>query len=135
MLFVVLGGSSLEARMSLPQRGNYSYSLKKFQTKKNVVLVFAKNSNDPTFVRQKEAWKDRYADFRKSDVVLFYVFESGEGRAGNEVLREIDSQDLRKAYKAKSGDFQILYIDKQGKQRRSASQIIATDKLAKFLKG
>lgn len=110
-----------------------AYSLKKYESKRSVLLVFAKDVKDLQFRKQLQMWRPKISELRKKEIALFYVFESGKGRADKEILRETDAIDLRKTFKVKPGAFRVVFVDKQGKTKRESSEPIEAEKLSQFI--
>jgi len=115
------------------KKGDYVYSLKSFEGKKNVLAVFAPSKKDSQFAKQLEVVKAQAANLKKSQTAVFYIFESEKGRADSAFLRVADSEDLRKRYKVSKGAFRVLFIDKKGAVKRESQEPLAADQFSKFV--
>lgn len=117
----------------LSKKGSYEYSLKRFQGKKNLVLVFAPAPNDERFKKTQEGLLGRYQDFRKKSLGIFYVFEADIGRADDMKLRPEDSADLRKAFSIEPSEFRVIFVDKKGTKKRESKEALSREDLDRFL--
>lgn len=113
--------------------GSYEYSIKKYEGKKSLLILFAPSSKDEKFKATLEGVLGRYEEFRKRSLGIFYVFESEIGRADDMKLRPSDSTDLRRRMKVNSGEFRAVLVDKKGKIKRESSQQMTKAQLDQFL--
>ena len=132
LLASLLGSVQMEGR-DAQTKGSYVYSLKRFEGKKSLVVVFATSSKDESFKKTQEALLGRYAEFRKQGLSVFYVFESEVGRADDMRLRIEDAADLRRTFKIDSGEFRVILIDKKGKLKRESKSPMSKEEIDKFL--
>ncbi len=113
--------------------GSFEYSLKRYEGKKSLLILFAPNAQDEKFKTTLEGVLGRYEEFRKKSLGVFYVFENEVGRADDMKLRPQDGSDLRKRMKVSSGEFRAVFLDKKGKVRRESSEPMTKSQLDQFL--
>lgn len=117
---------SLEANESV--KGSYKYNLRKHRGSQ-VLLIFAPEKSSPAFQTQLKSILNKSKVFNDKKTRLYYVFEKGEGRADDMILREVDASDLRQLYNLRRGEFQLRLIGRDGKTRWTKSQPLSLEAL------
>lgn len=113
--------------------GSSQYNLKKFEGKKNLLILFAPDPKDERFKATQDGLLGRYEEFRKKSLAVFYVFETEMGRADDLKLRPEDGADLRNRLNVSAGEFRVFLIDKKGKVKSQSKDSMTKSQLDQFL--
>jgi hypothetical protein len=102
--------------------------LKNYQWKNRLLLVFAPSPEDEAYQEQLELLSDDDA-LAERDLVLFHIFESDSGFAGETRLSEADVAQLQEQFEVGLKDFTVVLVGKDGTEKERWSKPIHTAEL------
>jgi hypothetical protein len=88
--------------------------LSAYQWKNRLLILFAPSEDDRVYQSFKEQLQKRTQEIRDRNLLIFHVFESGEGRLDDLSLNKEQARSLRKRFSIKMGQFKLILIGKDG---------------------
>ena len=85
-----------------------------YQWKNRLLILFAPSEDAPIYQSFKEQLQRRAQEIRDRDLLIFHVFESGEGQLDYLPLNKEQVLFLRKRFSIKMGQFKLILIGKDG---------------------
>jgi hypothetical protein len=103
-------------------------NLEQYQWKNRLLLVFAPSPEDEQYQEQLEllANDDELAE---RDLVLFHLFESDSGFAGETRLSEEDVTQLQEQFRIEPKDLTVVLVGKDGTEKERWKRTVETSEL------
>lgn len=106
-----------------------SNPLQPFRWENRILLVFADNSQQPTFQQQLEQFKEDESGLKERDLVVFQLL-ADEGKAPQQQQLSTKSvQALRQKYGVKYDEYTIILIGKDGGEKLRSKELLSLEKL------
>jgi hypothetical protein len=102
--------------------------LKQYQWKNRLLLVFAPSPEDTLYQEQLEHVSND-DELLERDLVLFHIFFSQSGFAGEMRLSEEDVVQLQEKFKVGSRDFTLILIGKDGTEKQRWDKPVKSESL------
>jgi hypothetical protein len=90
----------------------------------NLLLVFAPAEDDDRFDGQLLCINDYKEGFLERDVTIYLVVGEGESTAAGEPLSEVEAESLRKRYGAGEGQFLVVLVGMDGKEKARSTEAV-----------
>jgi hypothetical protein len=102
--------------------------LKQYQWKNRLLLVFAPSPEDEQYQEQLELLSND-DELAERDLVLFHIFESDSGFAGETRLSEEDVTKLQEQFKVEPKDFTVVLLGKDGTEKERWKRAVEASEL------
>jgi hypothetical protein len=102
--------------------------LKQYQWKNRLLLVFAPSPEDEQYQEQLEHLSDD-DELAERDLILFHLFASDSGFAGETRLSEEDVTQLQKKFNIAPRDFTVALIGKDGTEKERWKRAVRSENL------
>jgi len=99
------------------------FELQSFQGHNRLLLVFARDENDPQLKQQQTLIRDHEKEMSQSDVRLFTVLSSATAAAGG------SPDDWRRRFGITGEGFQAVLVGKDGTEKKRWTTPVAWDEL------
>ena len=92
-------------------------SLADYQWKNRLILIFTPSESDSTYQDASRQIVNLNAQIIERDIVVFNIIENSAGSAGDSLLSQNASQELRENFHVESGSFVLILIGKDGGEK------------------
>ena len=91
--------------------------LGQYQWKNRIILIFAQSISDSLYQTCKEQLRDLKDEIIDRDLIIFYILAEGGSEAGDSLLSDQQSSQLRESFEIKPDKFSIVLIGKDGGEK------------------
>ncbi|KPK88361.1 MAG: hypothetical protein AMJ94_15325 [Deltaproteobacteria bacterium SM23_61] len=114
MLLLFLGQAAVHDAFS---QGRSPVDLNVYRWKNRLLMVFSPSQEDPNYQLLVKEMQDQRNGLIDRELLVFEIFEKGESRFGNTVLKKEAVDFLRRKFSAGQGSFLVILIGKDGEEK------------------
>lgn len=103
-------------------------NLKQYQWKNRLLLVFASSPEDEEYQEQLEHLNNDH-ELAERDLIMFHLFESDSGFAGEMRLSEENVAQLREKFSIQPQAFTLVLLGKDGTEKQRWNRAVESDAL------
>jgi len=114
ILLLFLGQAAVHDAFS---QGRSPVDLNVYRWKNRLLMVFSPSQEDPNYQLLVKEMQDQRNGLIDRELLVFEIFEKGESRFGNTVLKKEAVDFLRRKFSAGQGSFLVILIGKDGEEK------------------
>jgi hypothetical protein len=104
-------------------------NLEDYRWQNRLILIFAPNSKDETFIAQRRLLVEQPAEAAERDLLIFSLFEEEPGRLNDSSISVAANRDARDRFKVVPGSFAVLLIGKDGGVKLHSRQLVSSGEI------
>ena len=98
-----------------------------YKWKNRLLMVCSPSQDDPNYQSLKKEMQDQRNGLKDRDILVFEVFEKGQSRLDDSPLKKDSADLLRKQFGIRPGQFCILFIGKDGEEKRRWESMVGLE--------
>ena len=133
ILLLFLGQAAVHDAFS---QGGSPLDLNGYRWKNRLLMVFSPSQEDPNYKPLVKEMQDQRNGLRDRELLVLEVFEKGESRFGDTVLKKEAVDFLRLKFSAGQGSFLVILVGKDGGEKmRRQNQIVSLTEIFTMIDG
>jgi hypothetical protein len=133
ILLLFLGQAAVHDAFS---QGGSPVDLNVYRWKNRLLIVFSPSQEDLNYQSLVKEMQNQRNGLRDRELLVFEIFEKGESRFGDTVLKKEAIDFLRRKFSAEQGSFLVILLGKDGEEKmRRQNQIVTITEIFTMIDG